>query len=72
VTNSYLAKLLQAKGKLIGESDTAAAIFLYTYYEEQPSFAHQRLRDFASKLAPELLTRLYAVPAGVRTGVGRP
>lgn len=47
-SNIYLAKIYQAKAKLFGESDDAAAIFVYAPYDGKPEDAKQILREFVS------------------------
>ncbi len=49
-SNSYLVKLYQAKAKLIGESDDAAAIFIYAPYEAKPDGAAAALSEFAPSM----------------------
>ena len=45
-SNGYLAKLYQAKAKLLGDADDAAAIFVYTPYDGKPDRAMATLREF--------------------------
>ena len=60
--NPYLAKILQARDRLLGGAGTSAAIAVSTTYEELPDEAEARLRDFLSAMAPvqPLLRRLAA------------
>ncbi len=55
--NPYLAKLLQAKAKLIGGSQASAVIVVAVDYDDTPAAAGQSLRNFAAgltALAPAL------------------
>ena len=45
-SNVYFAKLYQAKAKLLGEGDDAAAIFIYAPFEGKPDTAREVLREF--------------------------
>ena len=45
-SNGYLAKLYQAKAKLLGDADDAAAIFVYTPYDGKPDRAMATLGEF--------------------------
>ena len=45
-SNIYFAKLYQAKAKLLGEGDDAAAIFIYAPFEGKPDAAREVLREF--------------------------
>lgn len=45
-SNIYLAKVLQAKAKLLGEGDDAAAIFIYTPFEGKSDGAKEVLENF--------------------------
>ena len=45
-SNIYFAKLYQAKAKLLGEGDDAAAIFIYAPFEGKPDVARKVLREF--------------------------
>lgn len=57
-SNSYLVKLYQAKAKLLGESDDAAAIFLYAPYEAKSDGAAETLREFAPTIFQSIDTSL--------------
>ena len=50
--NTYLAKLYQAKAKLLNQGDDAAAIFMYAPYDEKVEPAREVLRDFAAAVVP--------------------
>lgn len=45
-SNIYLAKVFQAKAKLLGQGDDAAAIFVYVPFEGKPDDAKEVLRKF--------------------------
>ncbi len=53
-SNSYLAKIYQAKAKLFGDSDDAAAIFVYAPYDGKIDNAAATLRAFVPNAFPSL------------------
>ncbi len=53
-SNAYLAKLYQAKAKIFGEGDDAAAIFVYTPFDEKPDAANEVLHRFVPAVFPSL------------------
>lgn len=63
VTNPYLAKLLQARDKLLGRGDDGAIVILAAPYEENPKAAMEALEAFARDNLPEITTTLHAVRA---------
>ncbi|MEO6423353.1 MAG: exosortase A [Candidatus Nitrotoga sp.] len=60
-TNPYLAKLLLAKAKLLGQPDDAAVIIIATSYEGTPESAASTLQSFANDMLPAIETSLNAV-----------
>ncbi|RLA16821.1 MAG: EpsI family protein, partial [Gammaproteobacteria bacterium] len=53
-SNNYIAKLLEAKDKLLGNPSDAAGIILVTEYDESTVEAEQRLQKFINVLFPAL------------------
>jgi exosortase A len=53
-TNSYLAKLLLAKNRLLGQPDDGVAIIVAAPYAERREPAEQALRDFVRDMLPEI------------------
>lgn len=54
LSDPYVAKLLLAREKLLGESDGGAAIILATPYDERPGGAEDTLRRFAREMLPSI------------------
>ncbi len=54
LSNPYLAKLLLARGKLLGRGADGAAIILATPYDERPGAAEGTLREFAREMLPSI------------------
>jgi EpsI family protein len=52
INNPYLAKLLQAKTRLLGEGDDGAVIVLYAPSETKPELAHAAMREFLGAALP--------------------
>lgn len=52
--NSYLAKLLLAKAKLLGQRDDGAVIIITTSYEGTPESAAISLQSFANDMLPAI------------------
>ena len=48
--NVYLAKIYQAKAKLLNQGDDAAAIFIYSTYDDIPDATRTLLSDFLSDM----------------------
>ncbi len=59
-SNVYFAKLYQAKAKLLGEGDDAAAIFIYAPFEGKPDTAREVLREFVPTMFRAIDTTLTA------------
>jgi exosortase A len=59
-TNSYLAKLLLAKNRLLGQPDDGVAIILAAPYSERPELAEQTLREFVRDMLPEIESSIRA------------
>lgn len=53
-SNIYLAKIFQAKAKLLGQGDDAAAIFVYAPFEGNPNDAKEVLRNFIPKMFDQI------------------
>lgn len=51
-TNPYVAKLLQARSKLMGRGDAGAVIIVYTELAESREHATNRLEDFVTAMLP--------------------
>jgi exosortase A len=62
--NAHLAKLLEAKAKLLGERDDGAAIIISTPYEDRPDAAAETLQKFMSDMLPAIETTLRQARAG--------
>jgi len=56
--NAHLAKLLEAKTRLLGQRDDAAAIILSTPYEDKPDGATATLQEFIDDMLPAIETGL--------------
>jgi exosortase A len=54
----YLAKIYQAKAKLLNQGDDAAAIFVYTSYDDHVDAARARLSSFVADMLPAIDTSL--------------
>jgi EpsI family protein len=52
--NSYFAKLLEAKTRLLGQQDDATAIILSTPYEDKPDNAVATLQEFIDDMLPAI------------------
>jgi EpsI family protein len=52
--NSYLAKLLEAKTRLLGQRDDATAIILSTPYEDKSDTAAAALQEFIDDMLPAI------------------
>lgn len=61
VTNPYLAKLLQARDKLLGRGDDGAIVILAAPYEDNPKVAMDALEHFARDNLAEITASLHAV-----------
>ena len=53
-SNSYLAKLLEAKMRLLGQRDDATAIILSTPYEDKSDIAAAALQEFIDDMLPAI------------------
>ncbi|MEO1766713.1 exosortase A [Thiobacter aerophilum] len=56
--NPYWAKFYEARARLLGHWDDAAAIIVYTPYEERPENAARTLQDFLRDMLPALTAKL--------------
>ena len=56
--NSYFAKLLEAKTRLLGQQDDAAVIILSTSYDDKTDSATQTLREFIDDMLPAIKSSL--------------
>jgi exosortase A len=54
LSNPYLAKLLLARGKLLGRGAGGAAIILATPYDERPGGAEHTLQEFTREMLPSI------------------
>jgi len=54
VANPYLAKMLQARDKMLGRGDDGIAIIVAAPYAESPAAAEQTLRDFIAAMRPSI------------------
>jgi exosortase A len=63
--NSYLAKLLEARMKLLGQRDDATAIILSTPYEDKTDGAARTLQEFTDDMLP-------AIEASLKRTAGEP
>jgi EpsI family protein len=54
VANPYLAKVLQARDRLLGRGDDGIAIIVATPYEGSTAGAEQVLRDFVAAMRPSI------------------
>ncbi len=52
--NVYLAKIYQAKAKLLNKGDDAAAIFIYSSYDDSPDDTRILLSDFLNDMFPAI------------------
>ncbi len=59
-SNSYLAKIYQAKAKLLGKGDDAAAIFIYLPFDGKPDSARETLREFVPAVFQSIESTLSA------------
>jgi exosortase A len=50
--SAHLAKLLQAKSRLLGRGDDGAVIIVYTEADQNPQAAAERLQNFVSAMLP--------------------
>jgi exosortase A len=57
-TNNYLAKLLEAKARLLGQNDDAAAIILASPYSDKLESAAGVLQEFIGDMQPAIETSL--------------
>lgn len=64
-TNAHLAKLLEAKTRLLGQRDDAAAIILSTPYEAKPDGAAAALQEFTNDMLP-------AIEASLKRAAAKP
>ena len=60
-TNPYLAKLLLAKAKLLGQQDDGAVIVIATNYDGLPESAAPILQSFANDMLPAINASLNAI-----------
>jgi EpsI family protein len=58
LSNPYVAKLLLAREKLFGRSDSGVAIILATPYDEGPDRAEDTLRQYAREMLPSVYATL--------------
>lgn len=58
--NSYLAKIYQAKAKILGKGDDAAAIFIYLPFDAKPDLARETLREFVPAIFQSVESALSA------------
>ena len=56
--NPYWAKLYEARARLFGRWDDAAAIIIYTPYEERPEAAAEVLQEFVRDMLPAVTATL--------------
>ncbi|MEJ5210375.1 MAG: exosortase A [Burkholderiales bacterium] len=56
--NPYWAKFYEARARLLGHWDDAAAIIVYTPYEDQPEGAAHTLQEFLNDMLPALTATL--------------
>lgn len=61
LVNPYLAKLLFAKARLLGQPDDGTAIILATPYQDETAEAASVLRDFVHDMLPSIEASLKAV-----------
>ena len=59
-SNSYLAKIYQAKTKMLGKGDDAAAIFIYLPFDGKPDSARATLREFVPAIFQQVESALSA------------
>ncbi|HHM06086.1 MAG TPA: exosortase A [Gammaproteobacteria bacterium] len=59
-TNRYLAKLWDAKTKLLGQPNDSAVVMLITPYDEKTEQAQARLQHFAEAMVPSIEAALQA------------
>ena len=52
--NIYLAKIYQAKAKFLNQGDDAAAIFIYSSYDDTPDNMRALLSDFLNSMFPAI------------------
>jgi EpsI family protein len=52
--NIYLAKIYQAKAKFLNQGDDAAAIFIYSSYDDTPDNTRALLSDFLNSMFPAI------------------
>jgi exosortase A len=62
--NDHLAKLLEAKAKLLGVRDDGTAIILSTPYEDRPEPAAATLQEFVNDMLPAIEAGLKQAAAG--------
>ena len=62
--NAYLAKLLEAKAKLLGARDDGTAIIISTPYEDKPESATETLQEFIIDMLPAIEASLRQVATG--------
>jgi EpsI family protein len=62
-TDRYLAKLLLAKNRLLGEPDDGVAIIVAVPYEERREHAERTLREFVTEMLP-------AIESSIRAAAG--
>jgi len=62
--NSYLAKLLEAKTRLLGQRDDATAIILSIPYEDKPDGAVATLQEFIDDMLPAIEASLKRAAVG--------
>jgi len=63
VVSPYVAKLLLARDRLLGRGDDAAAIIIFTPYEERPETAEETMRQFVREMLPSIEATLTRVGA---------
>ena len=62
--NAHLAKLLEAKAKLLSARDDGTAIIISTPYEDNPESATETLQEFISDMLPAIDASLRQVATG--------
>jgi exosortase A len=58
IVNPYRGKFLQAKSRLLGNGDDAAAVIVYASYDGSPQDAEQALSDFVDTMLPAVTQSL--------------
>ena len=66
IVSLYVGKVLLARDKLLGRGDDAAAIILFTPYQERPDAAEETLRQFVREMLPSIEIALKTASAEPR------